>query len=342
MSDIRHKRVYLKTGGYFDIVGENVAFVDANGSDVALTQAQQAFLAEVIRHMGATVSYDEVYKAYSGQDGYGKVAQTVAKVKSQIPDEPRGCIQSYRGHGYRLDLQRIKNIEEIDPYQSARNARKQGCETLLCRMCGDYYGFYLDPVLDPTGNTNVLGIYLHIENKGSVESPDIAASAVIGIRRSDVLLDDSLAEVFQDHTKPYRERFKAFADRLDVGDQRCFWGEGEVEECGNVVAIKLTTPMMSKWTIMMDVSRLRERMVLNPQREFRGGMGLLLALDKLSGTLCMRCGLARTRLRKPSLHLGDENIKSMLQISREAGWGPLAIEKALDNFWYSWIMNAGA
>ena len=48
MSDIRHKRVYLKTGGYFDIVGENIAFVDANGSDVALTQAQQAEVCAIL------------------------------------------------------------------------------------------------------------------------------------------------------------------------------------------------------------------------------------------------------------------------------------------------------
>ena len=324
MSDFRHKRLYLKAGGYFDVIGKNVAFIDADGFDVMLTPAQQAFLAEVIRYMGATVSHDDLYKAYSGQEGFGKVAQTVAKVKNLIPEEPRKCIQSDRGYGYRLNLQYIASMEEIDPYQSDRHSRKQGCETLLCRMCGDYYGFYLDSVED------------------HIDAPDIVASAAIGLRRSAVLLKNSLAEVFQKRDKPYREQFREFTEQLDVFDRRCFWGEGEVEECGNVVAIKLTTPMMSKWTILMDVSRLRERMVNNPARKFRGGMGLLLALDKLNGTTCVRCGLARTELRKPSLHLGDEYIRSALKSFHLGDWAHLAIDRTENEKWYNWIMNKNA
>lgn len=335
--------LYLKEGGYLEISGHDVAYLDGSGKRGHLTPAQQTILAMLARDVGKTISYEALYEGYSGMKDTG-VNQEVAKIVTRMPKEVKACVRCTTRRGYRLDPSQFdtkapntfkQQINKKEIFQDPDHVSSG--DNWTHKLIGDYYGFFLDSV----GDGAVLGIYLSISAQDREPYPEIVAKGVLGIQSDHVFLSDDLRAIFSREQEHCYEQYADLKSHFSVNDQRCFYGEGKVSARGTVAAIMLRTASGSDWTILMDMDKYLDvrRHQKGSDYPYRGGMGLIIALTGAHGKFCCRCALVRKEFMRSAIKLSNPDIRDMLKISDDINWSPLELDVRLDREWYNWFMK---
>lgn len=343
------QKIALDNGTILLVGTESVTCVDPDHSQVYLTSGQQKMIARLAQNLNHPVSMSELYEGYSGNpalvDDKG-IPENVAKMKNVLPSCIKKSIKSVRGFGYKLvGTPEKEKSDDKDSGAAISFGSIQNSGNLTNRLpelVGDYCGFYLDPF----GKGNILGAYIHIENTGTAENPQMAAYAIMGMRDKELLLGSEIAQVFRNHRPNYHSAYSEFKKGLSVNDKRCIWLEGTLSLDGDLVFIHLASNKSSEtWTIILDIAEyLRsDRDRENENDLYRGGLGLALAIKTVHGIICFRLGLVRKSFMNDAMIHNNEELKDRLKLlddSKDAGWKPLKLSNWLDKLWYDWFMNA--
>lgn len=327
----KFKSILLDTNVVITLENNTVTCVNQDGHSIDLKSGQRKLLGKLAENLNQTVAFHALYNAYAANDckavSDGSTNSNITKMKFTFPKEIRQCIVSERNEGYRLKGTIISSPIAL----SEETAR-------ITELAGDYYGFYLDPVGDGT----LLNAYLHIENIGTPQEPQMIARIISGIRNHQVLRDPKLTDIMSSKVNP-QEAFKEFRDGLRENDKRCSFGSGTVR-CEDTLAIVELTMNRGKWELIIDLENY-----LNGHREkknkkdfYRGGFGLVLALKGVHGTSCFRIGLVQKDFIKNSLDTGNKRMMEMLKIhdgNQTTAWNPLELDTKLDKHWYSMFMD---
>lgn len=333
-------KIILKNETRLQISDNEVTCWDTGNRRVALTPAHQKIIRKLAGQLNAAVSMDELYRAYANPraaEGSQTAWEKMVKEKATIPKAVRDAIRSVRGCGYRLEGTAVENTEAA-AHTPQPTAQSSGC---LTDLTGDYYGFYLDQL----GTGSVLGAYLHIENTGTWEAPEMTAYAVFHIRHDSVLFGRPLAEIFSRSSRYYQNAFQEFKASLRSNDRRCAWARGPVSVDGRHAVITLAAGEPGAvWTIYLDLKEhLRCKQDFENEADcFRGGLGLLLAARTADGTYCSRLGLVRREYAVSAMRLDSDQLRDRLKIldsSQEAEWKPLKLSGWLNKHWHEWIMS---
>lgn len=327
------KLIRLENGVIIDIRDESLTCTDVDDTTIFLTVGQQKLLKKLADNLNRTVPFDRLYASYATAQQMvciGNENSNIAKMKRTFPDCIRSSIKNTRDLGYRLEGTFISSASDILPKVTP---------SPLAELTGDYYGFYLDPL----GNGTLLSAYLHIDNIGSADTPELMAYMISGIRNQQVLCDDNLAKIFTLDTFNYEKYFREYKEMLSENDQRCSWGEGTLSYKDNLALLTLTLNH-GNWEVFIDMENYLKgnRKKENENDYYRGGLGLVLATRTIHGTYCLRMGLVRKSFFKDSLLTDKEKMAEMFKImdgSRDAEWKPLKLSGWLDKRWYDLIMD---
>lgn len=331
--------IIFPNGCRLTFTGEWLVCYDESDHVIKLTRGQEKLLNKLANNVNSAVSMSALYEAYAYApfvEDNEDIRENVTKMKNTLPGCIKGYIKSVRGYGYKLidtNSSQARNIEK--PTNLTGRSHRMVEQSNISGLVGDYYGFCLDPV----GNGAVLGAYIHIENRGDKQNPDITVSAVLGIRNDDILLSERLAEVFSGAEGTYHRKFKDFISTHSANNKRCFWAEGKINVHGNVAEIALRTPIDAKWNIWMDIGSYLDRRQNDEDYRYKGGIGLAVALTPSYGTFCCKFGLVREVYLGSSVTLNDSDLKQMLRISDNTGWNPLSLDVRADRYWYNWFMT---
>ncbi len=337
------------TGIILYVTDTDFRCVDRNQGEVTLTSGQRKFLRKLACNVNCTVSYQALYEAYSKTNVDGDdsaIPGYVIRMRDSFRDPPRDqikrSIKSVRREGYRL-------LGTKHPWNAPESAISGNPDLSVCKMgrisdlAGDYYGFYLDH----WGRAKVRCAYLHIENNGSTDAPDLKAYAILGIRNTDLLLHKGIPELFRQNGQYHREAFREFKRPLRDNDKRCYWGEGHVAISRDMVVISLTTKEdgSGKWHMILDIGNYlkcgRER--ISESDRYRGGLGLAVKLSEVHGSICFRFGMIQKSFGRKVVENHWEEIPGRLRLTEDvenAQWKPLRLSKWLDQEWYEWMMGS--
>lgn len=342
------KQITLHNGTILHVGEGIVTCYDPNRSHVELTHGQQKMVIKLAQNLNCQVSMSELYEGYSGSaalvDDKG-IRDNVAKMKNTLPGCIKDSVKSVRGYGYKLvgTLEKERNEDTGKGITNVfANVPDTGNSTgRLSELAGDYCGFYLDPL----GTGSVLGSYIHIEDAGTPDNPQMTAYAILGIRDKKVLVGNDISQIFRDCTSNYHNSYIEFRRGLSDNDRRCTWLQGSLSLDGNLAAIHLgSNNSHETWTIILNITEYlhcrRDRQKENDR--YRGGLGLVLALRSIHGTSCFRLGLVRNTFINHAMIQNNDEIKDRLKLlddSKDALWKPLKLSGWLDRLWYDWIMN---
>lgn len=339
------QEITLSNGTLLRIEDGMVACWDSDHARIELTRGQNDIVYKLARNLNHRLSMNQLYEAYSGDDASidnKGISNKVHKMKRSLPKCIRDAIKSVRGYGYQLDGTLGCDMNEHST--SGAREQKYSPETQIGRvsdLVGDYYGFYLDPL----GKRYVLGSYIHIENTGTSDKPQMTAYATFGIRSQEVLLGNQISKIFNGSAQDYYNSFKKFKKGLSDNGRRCSWLQGPLSSDGDLATIHLSSiNSRETWTIILDIEEyLRCRRDREKDNDlYRGGLGLVLALRTIHGTISFRLGLVRKSFLKESMIQNSDEMTERLKLlddSKNAMWKPLKLSGWLDKLWYDWIMT---
>lgn len=316
--DANKKRFLTQEG--FDF-SPNRDIWDMDRLGVILADLSEEKLEEIDRFFSA--------KLYRRED-----VKTIVNIQS----EP-GIVEAINGITKVLSSQReeqtknsAKNV--INYFDSDEKCYRKG---RFQDIAGDYCGYYLDS----NNRRSVLGAMIHIEEKTDDE---MIACAIMGVRSDEVLFSETVRGVFARHTEERQKEFIRIKNRLSSNDKRCYWCEGTVQRCEELVVMELTAKETgAKWIIYLDVEEFykTQRSRDDDCDLYRGGMGLTIAVRTRTGTKCRRMGLIRRTMSKQKQSLKNDEIRDMLKMhdgSEDSAWKPLSLDRDLDSKWYDWIL----
>lgn len=343
------QQITLNNGTILHVGKGIVTCYDYNRTQVELTRGQQRMVIKLAQKLNCHVSMSELYEGYSGNvtlvDDRG-IRDNVAKMKNTLPVCIKDSIKSVRGYGYKLvGTMEKKTNENIAKGIRAVSENVHSTENLagcLSDLAGDYCGFYLDSY----GKGLVLGSYIHIENAGTADTPQMTVYAIFGIRDKEVLLESDITQIFNGVPTTYHDSYIKFKKGLSDNDKRCTWLQGALSSDGNLATIHLASRNSHETRIIiLDITEYlrcgREREKENDL--YRGGLGLVLAFRTVNGTISFRLGLVRKSFMNHAMLRNSEEMKGRLKLlddSKDAIWKPLKLSGWLDKLWYDWIMNS--
>ena len=313
---------------------------DRNNKDVHLSLEKQRLIMALIDNLNYPVYKETLYKAYTQCD-YGYDPSRVAGMIYNMPSCIRPYILTERGIGYRL-VGHIENHQRTNytaPVQDSGSVDQMfATNKSLEFLTGDYYGFFLDPV----GLGTVLGAYIHIEDCSQGQEPELAVSAVLGIRSDQALFGDGIGQIFSGGKANNYNRYQTFYAGLGENDRRCFWCDGNVRMRKTAAEFTLSTPTDTKWSLLIELSNYfegRRNRHSGDDGKYRGGLGLYMALLSPYGIFAGKFGMVRKELYKPNRQLNHSETQKMLKLSTRDGRIPLMVDPREDNYWYSWFMS---
>lgn len=332
-----HKpKIYLANGVTLHISNGLLTCMDEDDTIIALTAGQQKLLKKLAETPNRPVPFDTLYAAYTNEDQqltYAGISNSnLAKMKRTFPNCIRPYIKNVRNVGYYLEA-------APQPTDSPRESHND--ISYLTQLCGDYYGFYLDPL----GTGELLSAYFHIETAGNNDAAQLNAFIIFGIRSREVLFSPELRNIFSKNVLDPKTAVEAYKDTLSENDRRFSYGEGMVLCNENMASIVLNMNRGS-FELLLSLEnyikggRKKER----EENFFRGGMGLLISTKTFHGTYCIRMGLVKKEFLKDGFFEKQEEIKRMLKIhdsSETAEWKPLKLSETLDRLWYNLFMSEG-
>lgn len=339
------QEITLSNGTLLRIEDGMVACWDSDHARISLTRGQNDIVYKLARNLNHPLSMNQLYEAYSGDDASidnKGISNKVHKMKDSLHPCIKDAIKSVRRYGYQLEGELGSNMNQDNTSEfEGLNVASETQFGRASELMGDYYGFYLDPL----GKGSVLGSYIHIENTGTRDKPQMTAYAIAGIRGKEALLGNEIANIFNGPVKNYYNSYKKFKEELSDNDRRCSWLQGTLSSDGELATLHLSSiNSQMTWTIILDI---KEYMRCRRDREkdndfYRGGLGLVLALKTVHGTISFRLGLVRKSFLKKTMIQNNNEMADRLKLlddSKDAMWKPLKLSGWLDKLWYEWIMN---
>lgn len=339
------QEITLSNGTLLRLEDGMVACWDSDHARISLTRGQNDIVYKLARNLNHPLSMKQLYEAYSGDDASidnKGISEKIHRMRNTLHPCIRDAIKSVRGYGYQLAGVLGSNINQENTSEfEGVNVDSETQFGRATELIGDYYGFYLDPL----GKGSILGAYIHIENIGTRDKPQVTAYAIAGIRSKEVLLGNEIANIFNGPVTNYYNSYKNFKKELSDNDRRCSWFQGTLSSDGELATLHLSSVNSKKsWIIVLNVEEyMRCRRNREKDNDFyRGGLGLVLALKTVHGTISFRLGLVRKSFLNKTMSQNNNEMVNRLKLlddSKDAMWKPLKLSKWLDKLWYEWIMN---
>lgn len=337
--------------------GDDFSLYNKDGEDInlkELTPKKKVLLRRLLKSANQLVSYSDLFEAYSEETYLGisdlsKVTKMIGGIDKRISK----YIVATPNEGYTFEVKETKPVL-VDTSLCASIVMPTSKNEPLYNMTeykpdyvkrmgeleGNYFGFYLDRM----GSGSLLGVYLHIDNWGSEQTPDMRAHAILGVQSDTVLFGKEIADIFSDKQDDYSVKFARFREKLTGKDKECFIGTGTIIPHKAIIEMTFGAITDEEWHVFVDIqgyladTRPKEHDTDN----YRGGLGLAFAFWSEFGDTCFRFAFVRTSLRSSALSLNNDLIKDKLKITAHGqgiDWRPVGLSSQLDKSWYNWFMK---
>lgn len=355
-----HKEATLYTLPSLDILkkcGDDFTLYNKAGQDINLKYLppkKVALLKRLLQSANKLVSYSKLFESYS-EKPYSMMTD-LSKVTHMIDgiDKRVGkYIKVTPKEGYTIEVIDTKTVlMDTSLYASIVNPgiKKEATSHLeennadyvkgVGEIEGNYIGFYLDR----KGSGSLFGVYLHIDNLGSEQAPDMRVHAILGIQSDTVLFGKGLADVFSEKQDDYTYKFAQFREKLTGKDKECFIGTGTIIPHNAIIEITFGAITDEEWHVLVDLqgfladTRPKEQ----DTDKYRGGLALAFAFWSEFGDTCFRFAFVRTSLYSSALSLNNELIREKLKITAHGqglDWKPVELSSQLEKSWYNWFMK---
>lgn len=355
-----HKEATLYTLPSLNILkicGDDFTLYNKAGQDInlkSLPPKKAALLKKLLENANELVSYKDLFESYS-ETSYS-IMTDLTKVTHMIDgiDKRVGKhIKVTPKEGYTIEVKETKTVlidtslyaSIVNPdtkKEAISHSEEKNADYVkeMVGLEGSYIGFYLDR----KGSGSLFGVYLHIDNLGSEQMPDMRVHAILGIQSDTVLFGKELADIFSEKQDDYTYKFAQFREKLPGKDKECFIGTGTIIPHKAIVEMTFRAITDEEWHVFMD---LQGYLADNRPKEYdtdnyRGGLGLAFAFWSEFGDMCFRFAFVRTSLRSSALSLDNNLIKDKLKViahGQGIDWRPVELSSQLDKSWYNWFMK---